>query len=43
MLKYGYIFTKCQELTSGRAVLKITVTNEKSGSMKVMRIRMKGK
>ena len=42
MFKRGYIFTKCQELTNGRAVLKITVTNEKRGSMLVMRIRVKG-
>ena len=43
MLKRGYIFKKCQELTNGKAVLKMTVTKEKRGSMQVIRIRVKGK
>ena len=43
MLKHGYIFTNCQELANGVTVLKITVTDEKRGSMQVMGIRAKGK
>ena len=41
MVKRGYVFTKCQELTNGRTVLEIAVTNVKGGSTHVMRIRVK--